>query len=147
VLSELLTAPGSLDMLKSSARVDSVLGKIDLSWLDVNASFKSGDLPIHLGRVAEAEFVVNDQRVSRLHAKVEWRNNTFVLSDMSSYGTWVRFAGSGTELALRRDECVLHGNGEIALGAPFSDFTVPTVSFALSGSAVEFAQRAGGLGR
>ena len=35
--------------------------------------------------------------------------------------------------ALRRDECVLHGSGEIALGAPFDDFTVPTVNFALKG--------------
>lgn len=77
--------------------------------------------------------MVNDQRVSRLHAKIEWRDNHFVLSDLSSYGTWVKFAGSDTELALRRGECVLHGNGDIALGAPFSDFTVPTVSFNLSG--------------
>jgi len=146
VVSELLTAPGSLDLLKSQ-RPDTVLGQIELSWLDVNAKFKSNDLPIHLGRVVEAEFVVNDQRVSRLHAKIEWRNGTFVLSDLSSYGTWVRFTGSDTELALRRDECVLHGKGEIALGAPFSDFTVPTVSFNLSGSAVELAHRAGGAGR
>lgn len=145
VVSELLTAPGSLDLLKS--RPDTVLGQIELSWLDVNAAFKSSELPIHLGRVSEAEFVVNDQRVSRLHAKIEWRNATFVLSDLSSYGTWVRFAGSETELALRRDECVLHGKGEIALGAPFSDFTVPTVNFNLSGGAVELAHRASGASR
>ena len=135
--------PGHVDI----PDLATVLGQIELSWLDVNAKFKSGDLPIHLGRVVEAEFVVNDQRVSRLHAKIEWRNGTFVLSDLSSYGTWVRFTGSDTELALRRDECVLHGKGEIALGAPFSDFTVPTVSFNLSGSAVELAHRAGGAGR
>jgi predicted component of type VI protein secretion system len=76
--------------------------------------------------------VVNDQRVSRIHAKIEWRNGTFVLVDASSYGTWVRFNGSETELPLRREECVLHGEGEIALGAPFSDFSVPTVSFRLN---------------
>lgn len=147
VVSELLTAPGSLDLLRAQQRTDTVLGQIELSWLDVNAAFKSSDLPIHLGRVSEAEFVVNDQRVSRLHAKVEWRNGTFVLIDLSSYGTWVRFAGSDTELALRRDECVLHGRGDIALGAPFSDFTVPTVSFNLSGGAVELAHRSGGVSR
>ncbi len=132
VLSELLTAPAGLQHLQP--RRDARQGQIELSWLDVNASFSVSELPIHLGRVNEAEFVVNDQRVSRLHAKIEWRNGTFVLSDMSSYGTWVRFTGSDTELALRRDECVLHGGGDIALGAPFSDFTVPTVSFTLSGS-------------
>ncbi|MFO1243598.1 MAG: adenylate/guanylate cyclase domain-containing protein [Ramlibacter sp.] len=131
VVSALFTAPASLDHL--NPRGESAPGQIELNWLDVNATFKSGDMPIHLGRVSEADFVVNDQRVSRLHAKIEWRDNHFVLSDLSSYGTWVKFAGSDTELALRRGECVLHGNGDIALGAPFSDFTVPTVSFNLSG--------------
>ena len=87
--------------------------------------------PVDPGR--HAEFAVSDQRVSRQHARIDWTKNTFVLTDLSSYGTWVKFAGSDTELALRRGECVLHGNGDIALGAPFSDFTVPTVSFNLSG--------------
>ena len=92
-------------------------------------------MPIYLGRAPEAEFIVNDQRVSRLHASIEWRLGAFVLTDLSSFGTWVRFAGSQTEQALRRDDCVLHGSGEIALGAPFDDFTVPTVSFSLVGGA------------
>jgi len=36
-------------------------------------------------------------------------------------------------VALRRQECVLLGAGEIALSAPFEDFTVPTVSFTFPG--------------
>ena len=56
-----------------------------------------------------------------------------MVTDQSNFGTWVRFEGSPIELALRREECVLHGTGEIALGAPFDDFTVPTVSFRLVG--------------
>ena len=36
-------------------------------------------------------------------------------------------------LALRRSACALRSDGEIAMGAPFSDFTVPTVNFRLSG--------------
>jgi len=145
VVSEFLTMPASLQQLAPQA--DAMLGQIELNWLDESAAFSSSELPIHLGRVSEAEFVVNDPRVSRLHAKIEWRNGAFVLSDVSSYGTWVRFAGSGTELALRRDECVLLGNGEIALGAPFSDFSVPTVSFNLSDGSVALAHRAGGAYR
>jgi class 3 adenylate cyclase len=132
VQSDFLTMPAGLGMLNAT-RGPVTSGGIELSWLDVNATFTSEDMPIHLGRVSEAEFVVNDQRVSRIHAKIEWRNGTFVLVDVSSYGTWLRFSSSQTELALRRDECVLHGNGEIALGAPFSDFSVPTVTFQLSG--------------
>ncbi|HMN56540.1 MAG TPA: hypothetical protein PKE15_04785, partial [Ottowia sp.] len=48
----------------------------------------------------------------------------------SSYGTTVRFAdAAGPEVLLRRTSCLLHSSGEIALGAPFSDFSAPVVSF------------------
>lgn len=104
---------------------------IELRYLDQAGGFRSDELPVHLGRAREAEFMVNDPRVSRLHAKIEWRNNSFVLSDLSSYGTCVRFQGAPTELRLRRDDCVLHADGEIALGPEFEDFSVPTIQFAL----------------
>lgn len=127
----LLTAPA--DLAELARPVGARVGAITLSWLDQNLNITSDKCPVYMGRAPEAEFVINDQRVSRLHAGIAWRNGTFVLSDLSSFGTWVRFAGSQTEQALRRDECVLHGSGEIALGAPFEDFTVPTVNFALKG--------------
>ena len=80
-----------------------------------------------------------------MHARIEWRQGAFVLTDVSSYGTWVRFSSNGmgtapTELALRRQECVLLGAGEMALGAPFSDFTVPTVAFHMSAGVVALAR-------
>jgi len=52
-----------------------------------------------------------------------------VLVDLSSYGCWVRFSGGGADLLLRREECVLHGRGEIALGTPFSDPSAPVIGF------------------
>jgi hypothetical protein len=70
--------------------------------------------------VDEAQFVVNDPRVSRLHARI---------------------AGASGEIALRRDECVLHGSGEIGLGAPLSDFSAPTISFNTTGGNVQLARR------
>ena len=141
VSSDFLTMPAVLE--PRNRQTDPQSGRIDLSWLDVNASFKAAQLPIQLGRVTEADFIVNDPRVSRLHARIEWRHGTFVLVDLSSYGTWVRFGDSGTEMALRREECALHGTGDMALGAPFSDFTVPTVSFSLVEGTMELAHRAG----
>ncbi|MDO8251236.1 MAG: adenylate/guanylate cyclase domain-containing protein [Rhodoferax sp.] len=102
---------------------------IRLSWLDIQAVFMSGDLPIFLGRDEDSHFVVNDPRVSRTHARIEWRAGKFYLEDLSSYGTWVRFSDSAAVVALRRQECVLPLEGDIALGAPFEDFTVPTVKF------------------
>lgn len=107
-------------------------GTIELRYLDLAHTFSTDDLPVHLGRANEAEFCVRDPRVSRLHARIEWRNGSFVLMDQSSYGTSVRFANAPTDLTLRREECVLHDSGEIALGPEFGDFSIPTIQFALN---------------
>jgi hypothetical protein len=131
---DLLTLPASLGDVLPPA--EPVPGRIELSWLDVSAVYQADQLPIHLGRQSDAEFGVNDPRVSRRHARIDWVDSHFVLTDLSSYGTWVRFPGGQADLALRRSACVLLERGEIALGAPFSDFTVPTVSFSLSEGSV-----------
>ena len=127
-----MTQPARLDLATGSGVPAG--GGIILSWLDQQLAFSWIDMPIHLGRAEDAQFVVSDQRVSRLHVRIDCRNGAYVVTDLSSYGTWVRFEGSPIELPLRREECVLHGTGEIALGAPFDDFTVPTVSFRLVGA-------------
>ena len=128
VLSDFFTVPAGLTPNPFSKAVPQI-GGIALSWLDVDAAFTSAQLPIRIGRDDDSQFVINDTRVSRLHAKITWRTGKFYLEDVSSYGTWVRFAGSDAIVALRRQECVLLVAGEIALGAPFEDFTVPTVSY------------------
>lgn len=128
---DMMTLPGFSISVPVAAPRDEVQGSIELRYLDQVQSFGVGQLPVHMGRAREAEFVVQDPRVSRLHARIEWRNDIFVLEDLSSFGTCVRFAGAPTELKLRRDECVLHDSGEIALGADFGDWSVPTIQFAL----------------
>ncbi len=141
--SELLTQPSPL-MTLPSASPDSDFGQIELAWLDTRSMFVVNQLPIHLGRVGDVDFLVDDPRVSRVHARLESRNGRCVLVDVSTYGTWVRFHGSDgstdTEVALRRDECVLHGSGEIALGAPLSDFTAPTIGFKMGGGNLTLAR-------
>jgi class 3 adenylate cyclase len=129
MLSEFLTLPADLHQL--SRQRESVFGGIELGWLDLNRSFNLTDLPLKIGRVHEADFVVTDPRVSRLHASIDVRSGNYVLEDISSYGTWVRFDGTEHPIALRRQECLLHSDGEIAMGAPFTDFSAPTVSFKL----------------
>lgn len=111
-----------------------VLGKeVRLSNGDHEVVFRSYDLPVHIGRVKTAEFVVSDPRVSRTHAKLVWRNGGVILEDLSTYGTWVRFANDLTgDILLRRDECLLHGSGRMALGASFADATGPSVYFNIS---------------
>lgn len=129
---DFLTMQADIETAAPKTGNDALCGEITLTWLDTAQKFQSFELPIHIGRVRTVEFVVNDPRVSREHARIDWRNGSVMLVDVSTYGCWVRFAGSGADLQLRRNECVLHGTGEIALGSSFADLSVASVGFAVS---------------
>lgn len=128
--SDFLTVQAEFDTLQPPGS-DSLGVHLQLAWLDQVLEFQSFDFPIHMGRSQTVQFVVNDPRVSREHVRIEFRNGGLVLVDVSSYGTWIRFTNASTDLLLRREECALHGTGEIALGAPFTDLSVPTVLFSV----------------
>lgn len=132
VTSGLMTMQSDHVPMFDADHADVLGGQIELSWMDTKKTFKAFELPIHIGRIRQIEFVVSDPRVSRTHARVDWRNGSVMLVDVSSYGCWVRFSGGGADLLLRREECVLHGHGEIALGSSFADLSAPTVRFAVS---------------
>lgn len=102
---------------------------IRLIWLDVDRRFAGPDLPAVLGRSPQATYCIDDTRVSRSHARVEWHGGTFQVSDLSYNGTYVRFTGRDDVVALRRGSCTLHGSGVICLGAAPTDPTAPTVHF------------------
>ena len=68
-----------------------------------------------LGRQSHNEIVVNDNRVSRSHARIEYRRGKFVLIDQSTNGTYVVIQGK-KKVNLKRDEAQLLGNGIISLG-------------------------------
>lgn len=68
-----------------------------------------------LGRQAHNDVVVNDNRVSRSHARIEFRRGKFILIDQSTNGTFVTIQGK-KNIQLKRDETQLHGNGIIQLG-------------------------------
>lgn len=121
-----LTTPAPLEGLHS----DRPVASIALSWLDTQRVYGEEAGRIRIGRLTSNDLVVPDQRVSREHARIDWQDGAFVLTDLSSYGTTIRFADAiGTEVPLRRSQCVLHASGEIALGVPFSDFSAPVVAF------------------
>ena len=84
------------------ATMDSILGAIQFSWHGVDVTFTSNEAPIHIGRATHAQLCINDPRVSRLHARIDWRNSGFLLTDLSSFGTWIRFEGSESPVRLRR---------------------------------------------
>jgi adenylate cyclase len=84
-----------------------------------------------LGRATTASLSINDARVSRVHATVEWRGGHFILSDASSFGTWVYMGNQTEPVVLRRTECYLVGQGQIALGCERDAESAPLVAFSV----------------
>ena len=70
---------------------------------------------ITIGRDATNHLIVDDPRVSRLHARIELRRDKFVLVDQSTNGTYI-MPGEGEIVLMRRDEIVLPNKGTISLG-------------------------------
>lgn len=129
-----LTQPGFLDSTQEGAVAGPVSQILVLVRRDVRLELRAEPgQALNLGRAVDQDFVVGDQRVSRKHARVAWVNGSFELTDLSSYGTWVRY-GTNPEaevVALRRTACRLHGSGVLALGASFAEPNPPTLEFAL----------------
>jgi class 3 adenylate cyclase len=77
--------------------------------------------PIILGRGKKADVVINDSMASREHARIECRRGKFILTDMSTNGTYVQ--SSEGPSYLRREDLVLTGEGRIAFGRELSEAT------------------------
>jgi class 3 adenylate cyclase len=83
-----------------------------------------------IGRSESCGLVIDDRRVSRRHARIEWVGGQCTLTDFSTNGTWVKFGREAKLVILKRDNCVLHGQGMIGLGvAPGEAASVTTFSF------------------
>ncbi len=70
---------------------------------------------VTLGRQKHNDVVVDDIRVSRTHARIEYRRGKILLIDQSKNGTYAIIQG-GKIISLRRDEALLSGSGIISLG-------------------------------
>ena len=99
-----------------------------LMWGGQHLVFASAQMPVVLGRSPQAAFCVDDSRVSRSHARLDWHGGSFQLTDLSYNGTYVRF-NDGEIVSLRRGGCTLHGSGSIGLGGTPSDPASACVSF------------------
>ena len=102
---------------------------IRLIWLDMNRVYAGPSLPVVLGRSPQVTYCIDDSRVSRSHARIDWHGGAFQLTDLSYNGTYVRFSNDSEIVALRRGTCTLHGSGIVGLGASLTDPTAPSVRF------------------
>jgi len=102
---------------------------IRLVSLDLNRVYAGPTLPVVLGRSPQVTYCLDDARVSRSHARIDWHGGAFQLTDLSFNGTYVRFSNDDEIVALRRGTCTLHGSGVLGLGASLMDPTAPSVNF------------------
>lgn len=86
---------------------------VDDQWCELGEAHRS----VILGRAEENDLVVRLPVVSRLHARIEFRNGRFVLSDMSANGTYVISADGAMNFLLRESQELI-GTGTFSLGDP-----------------------------
>jgi class 3 adenylate cyclase len=104
---------------------------LELSALGQTRRLEARGEKLTLGRASTASLALHDSRVSRVHATVDWRGGHFVLSDTSSFGTWVYMGNQSEPLVLRRTECYLVGQGQLVLGCEREAQSAPTVAFSV----------------
>ena len=92
-----------------------------VEYRDVRLVLDSTAGPLIIGRGKKADVVVDDAMASREHARIECRRGKFVLTDMSTNGTYL-ITPEGPSY-LRREELVLTGEGRIALGRQLAEAT------------------------
>lgn len=74
-----------------------------------------GRTTLAIGRAEENDLVIKGNLISRLHARVEFNRNKFLLVDQSTNGTFVT-TREGEEAFVRRDSMQLKGEGLIGFG-------------------------------
>lgn len=102
-------------MLKSLPDMDAeVVHRLELICLGDVFEVSDRNPVVTMGRQTQNDLVINDRRVSRFHARIEYRKGKFILIDQSTNGTHVVEHGNDI-LLLRRDEIQLDRSGVIDL--------------------------------
>ncbi|NJN53140.1 MAG: FHA domain-containing protein [Gammaproteobacteria bacterium] len=81
---------------------------------------------LRIGRDPTCDLIVDDPRVSRFHATLEWHRGRFVLKDHSTNGSFVQSNEQSRAIFIRREELPLTGDGRLMFAADDVD---PSVSF------------------
>jgi class 3 adenylate cyclase len=124
-------ASGDLTMMACSTPAKAAQGaQLRLRYAEEVILLDDMKPALSMGRDASVEIVVRDRRASRNHARIERRGEKFVLTDQSTNGTYVTFAGE-PELFLRREEVVLRGRGSICFAASGSSNEADCAEFEL----------------
>jgi adenylate cyclase len=118
-------------MLGRSMLTQTATSCLELAYAGQVVQLDARSASLSLGRAVNASLQINDPRVSRMHATLVWRGGQFILTDASSYGTWVYMGNQTEALVMRRTECMLVGNGQIVPGCERTDAGAPLIAFSI----------------
>ncbi len=102
-------------MVEESGEALTVKARLELRFYDRVVEMDQDRPSVTLGRQSHNDVVVNDNRVSRSHARIEYRRGKFILIDQSTNGTFMLIQGK-KRVSLKRDEAQMLGSGIISLG-------------------------------
>jgi pSer/pThr/pTyr-binding forkhead associated (FHA) protein len=108
----------ALDSLEAAKDVN--LGSLMLHYRDQVLNLPARDDAFVLGRRQNCHLVVEQDFVSREHARIVFRHGHFLLIDQSLNGTYIR-RQNGEVQHLHQGEQVLTGSGYISLGQTLTE--------------------------
>ena len=117
-------------LLKRSVLPKSAQVGMVLTWGQHSIRVDSARPAVSLGRQDHNELILNYERISRSHARIEYRRGRFHLIDHSSNGTYIQQPGKDI-LFIKRDEALLSDSGIISLGRIATPGSPGAVHFAI----------------
>lgn len=109
-------ATSMLPSLELHARQRGAARRVLLRFRDEEIRLEEGgQTSATMGRADDNDVVVKGNLISRLHARIEFVRQRFVLVDESTNGTFIR-KDDGEEVYVRRDTAELSGSGVICMG-------------------------------
>jgi class 3 adenylate cyclase len=117
-------------MATTSAEIPTAKSRLELTYQGQALILNENRPSATLGRQQHNDVIVRDSRVSRSHARIEYKRGKFSLIDQSSNGTLVRIQDQKTIL-LRREAIHLQGNGVIGLGQKVTAESETAIHFAV----------------
>ena len=114
----------------SDADASVVTYRLELRFRDNTLEINKKRPSLTMGRQRYNDLVVEDNRVSRSHARFEYRKDKFVLIDQSTNGTYVFIKGK-KGMNLRQDELPLDGSGFIGLGRKVASNSPEAIHFSI----------------
>lgn len=102
--------------------------RVRLQYQGQEMVVSSGHVHLTIGRAEENDIVIKGNLISRLHARLEFDRNKFLLVDQSTNGTFVT-QDDGEEFFVRRDSLQLKGRGLIGLGKSPEGISAQSIRF------------------